>query len=127
VRVLVATKPVDFRRGAESLAALVREQLRHDPFSGTIFILRSKRADRLKIPAEALEMIGPTPGTVIKRWQLASWSAKPSISAETVSMRSLRRRQSWTRSAIRLTILGESTSALGLRIPGSALRNGITP
>jgi hypothetical protein len=25
VRVLVATKPVDFRRGAESLAALVRE------------------------------------------------------------------------------------------------------
>ena len=51
VRVLVATKPVDFRRGADSLAALVREQLRHDPFSGTIFIFRSKRADRLKILA----------------------------------------------------------------------------
>ena len=51
VRVLVATKPVDFRRGAQSLAALVREQLRHDPFSGTIFIFRSKRADRLKILA----------------------------------------------------------------------------
>jgi transposase len=49
VRVLVATKPVDFRRGADSLVALVREQLRHDPFSGTIFIFRSKRADRLKI------------------------------------------------------------------------------
>jgi transposase len=32
VRVLVATKPVDFRRGADSLAALVREELRHDPF-----------------------------------------------------------------------------------------------
>ena len=30
VRVLVATKPVDFRRGADSLAALVREQLKHD-------------------------------------------------------------------------------------------------
>ena len=43
MRVLVATKPVDFRRGADSLAALVREQLRHDPFSGTIFIFRSKR------------------------------------------------------------------------------------
>jgi transposase len=51
VRVLVATKPVDFRRGADSLAALVREQLRHDPFTGTIFIFRSKRADRLKILA----------------------------------------------------------------------------
>jgi hypothetical protein len=40
VRVLVATKPVDFRRGADSLAALVREQLAHDPFSGTVFIFR---------------------------------------------------------------------------------------
>jgi transposase len=30
---------------------LVREQLRHDPFSGTLFIFRSKRADRLKILA----------------------------------------------------------------------------
>jgi transposase len=51
IRVLVATKPVDFRRGADSLAALVREQLKYDPFSGTIFIFRSKRADRLKILA----------------------------------------------------------------------------
>ena len=49
VKVLVATKPVDFRRGADGLAALVKEQLRHEPFSGTIFIFRSKRADRLKI------------------------------------------------------------------------------
>jgi transposase len=51
VRVLVATKLVDFRRGADSLAALVREQLKRDPFSGTIFIFQSKRADRLKILA----------------------------------------------------------------------------
>ena len=46
MRVLIATKPVDFRRGADSLAAVVREQLRHDPFSGTIFIFRSKRAQQ---------------------------------------------------------------------------------
>jgi transposase len=50
-KVLVATRPVDFRKGADGLAALVQEQLRHDPFSGTIFIFRSKRADRLKILA----------------------------------------------------------------------------
>src|SRR6202007_398705 len=49
VKVLVATKPVDFRKGADGLAARVAEQLRHDPFSGTIFVFRSKRADRLKI------------------------------------------------------------------------------
>ena len=51
VKVLVATKPVDFRKGADGLVALVREALRHDPFSETIFIFRSKRADRLKILA----------------------------------------------------------------------------
>jgi len=51
MRVLVATKPVDFRRGADGLVALVRETLGHDPFSGTIFVFRSKRADRVKIVA----------------------------------------------------------------------------
>jgi len=31
---MVATQPVDFRKGAEGLAALVRERMRTDPFSG---------------------------------------------------------------------------------------------
>jgi transposase len=51
VRVLVATKPVDFRKGAEGLAALVHEALGHDPFSGTVYVFRCKRADRIKILA----------------------------------------------------------------------------
>jgi transposase len=51
VRVMVATKPVDFRRGADGLVALVRETLGQDPFAGTIFVFRSKRADRVKIVA----------------------------------------------------------------------------
>jgi transposase len=49
VRVLVATKPVDFRKGGDGLVALVRETLAEDPFSGTIFIFRAKRSDRVKI------------------------------------------------------------------------------
>ena len=52
MRVLVATKPVDFRRGADGLVALVRETLGQDPFSGTVFVFRSKRADRVKIVVE---------------------------------------------------------------------------
>src|SRR5437868_14193129 len=51
LRVLVASKPVDFRKGAEGLAALVREAYGEDPFSGTIFVFRCKRADRVKILA----------------------------------------------------------------------------
>lgn len=49
VRVMVATKPVDFRKGAEGLAALVRETMGADPFSGTIYVFRAKRADRIKL------------------------------------------------------------------------------
>lgn len=49
---LVVTKPVDFRKGADGVVALVREQIQYDPFCGAIFIFRSKRADRLKICAE---------------------------------------------------------------------------
>lgn len=49
VRVLVATKPVDFRRGADSLAALAKAALQQDPYSGTVLVFRAKRADRVKI------------------------------------------------------------------------------
>jgi transposase len=42
---------VDFRKGADGLVAVVPEALGHDPFSETMFIFRSKRADRLKILA----------------------------------------------------------------------------
>jgi transposase len=49
VRVLVATTPVDFRKGAEGLAALVRETMNADPFSGAVYVFRAKRADRVKL------------------------------------------------------------------------------
>lgn len=49
VRVMVATKPVDFRKGAEGLAALVREAMGADPFSGAVYVFRAKRADRVKL------------------------------------------------------------------------------
>jgi transposase len=49
VRVLVATQPVDFRKGAEGLAAVVRESRRTDPFSGVVYVFRAKRADRVKL------------------------------------------------------------------------------
>jgi len=49
VRVMVATKPVDFRKGAEGLAALVRERMNAEPFSGAVYVFRAKRADRVKL------------------------------------------------------------------------------
>jgi transposase len=46
---MVATKPVDFRKGMEGLAALVREAMGADPFCGTVYVFRAKRADRVKL------------------------------------------------------------------------------
>ena len=49
VRIVVATKPVDFRRGHDGLAATVQRELGLDPHSGVIVVFRAKRADRVKI------------------------------------------------------------------------------
>jgi transposase len=46
---MVATKPVDFRKGAEGLAALVRDEMKANPFSGAVYVFRAKRADRIKL------------------------------------------------------------------------------
>ena len=48
-RVLLATKPVDFRRGAHALAALATAELGENPYSGAVLVFRSKRGDRVKI------------------------------------------------------------------------------
>jgi transposase len=49
LRVLVAMKPVDFRKGMDGLASLVKEQLGSDPFCGVLYVFRAKRADRVKL------------------------------------------------------------------------------
>jgi transposase len=46
---MIATKAVDFRKGADGLAALVRDLMQTDPFDGAIYVFRAKRADRVKL------------------------------------------------------------------------------
>src|SRR3546814_7628164 len=48
-RVMVATRPVDFRKGPDALAALVGAEYGGDPYSGVIYVFRAKRADRIKL------------------------------------------------------------------------------
>ena len=51
LKVLLASRPIDFRKGVHGLVALVAEALRADPYCGDIFVFRSKRADRLRLIA----------------------------------------------------------------------------
>ena len=48
-RIFLATRPVDFRKGMDGLAAHVANSFDLDPFSGAIYVFRSRRADRLKL------------------------------------------------------------------------------
>jgi transposase len=49
VRILLYTQPTDMRKGFDSLAALVREELAEDPLSGHLFVFRSRRGNRVKL------------------------------------------------------------------------------
>ncbi|WP_095689785.1 IS66 family insertion sequence element accessory protein TnpB [Sinorhizobium fredii] len=48
VKVFLASHPVDFRKGPDSLLSLVRDA-GSDPFNGALYVFRAKRADRVKI------------------------------------------------------------------------------
>jgi transposase len=49
MRVLVAIEPVDGRKGIDSLAQLCREKLAEDPFSGCVFIFRSRSGSAIRL------------------------------------------------------------------------------
>ena len=49
MRILVAIKPVDFRKGIDGLAAICRSVLKSDPFSGYVFVFRNRRGTAIKI------------------------------------------------------------------------------
>jgi transposase len=48
-RILLATEPVDFRKGIDGLAALCRHVLTQNPLSGTVFVFRNRAGTALKI------------------------------------------------------------------------------
>ena len=49
VRVVLATEPVDLRRGHDGLVRLVQALWRADPYSGTLFVFFGRRMDRVKV------------------------------------------------------------------------------
>jgi transposase len=49
VRVVLATEPVDLRRGHDGLVTLVQALSKADPYSGTLFVFLGRRMDRMKV------------------------------------------------------------------------------
>jgi len=48
MRILVALDSIDGRKGIDSLVQLCREKLATDPFSGGLFVFRSRRATSIR-------------------------------------------------------------------------------
>lgn len=51
LKIVLASRPIDFRKGINGLVALVADALKGDPYCGDIFLFRAKRSDRLKLIA----------------------------------------------------------------------------
>ncbi|MDQ2833462.1 MAG: IS66 family insertion sequence element accessory protein TnpB [Acidobacteriota bacterium] len=49
MRILVAIESVDGRKGIDGLVQLCRERLLADPFSGCVFVFRSRRATSIQM------------------------------------------------------------------------------
>ena len=49
MRILVAVEAVDGRKGIDSLARLCQEKLQEDPFSGCLFVFRSRRGTSIRV------------------------------------------------------------------------------
>jgi transposase len=49
MRIMVAVTPVDFRKGIDVLAAVCRQVLCSDPFSGTVFVFVNKARNALRL------------------------------------------------------------------------------
>ena len=49
MKIRVAVEPADFRRGIDGLARLCQQALDEDPFAGTVFVFRNRKATALKV------------------------------------------------------------------------------
>ena len=49
VRIVIATKPVDFRKGHDGLASMAQAELSFAPKAGVMVVFRSKRGDRVEV------------------------------------------------------------------------------
>jgi len=78
MRVLVAGKPIDGRKGIDSLARLCQQELGADPFSGCVFIFRNRSGTAIKVlvyDGQGVAGGAPGPGPARRRGSEGGGSA----------------------------------------------------
>ncbi len=112
LRIMLASQPVDFRKGMDSLVALVSQTLAADVFAGNVFIFRSNRWDRLKI----LIWDGSGLCLVAKRLESGAFTW-PAVRVGAVTL---------SATQLRLLFTGVGLTRLGIR-PSVPARRDIVP
>src|ERR1022692_1450672 len=97
LRILVAVEPIDGRKGIDSLAQLCREKLDADPFSGCLFIFRSRSGRAIRI----LTYDGQGFWIATKRLSKGRFQWWPTGTEPAKTLRAIRRSYCW-RPAIRI-------------------------
>lgn len=49
LKMYISTQPLDMRKSFDGLAMAVMQSLKHDPFSGHVYIFCNKRGDKIKM------------------------------------------------------------------------------
>src|SRR5438552_17763161 len=49
MKIMIAIEPADFRNGIDGLAAVCREKLNQDPFSGIVFVFKNRTGTSIKL------------------------------------------------------------------------------
>lgn len=49
VKVYIATQPADMRKSYDGLAHIVKQEMKHDVLSGSLFVFFNRRCDRVKV------------------------------------------------------------------------------
>lgn len=104
LRIMLASQPIDFRKGMDSLVAMVGHALSADVFAGDVFIFRSKRLDRLKL----LMWDGSGLCLVTKRLETGAFTWPPvrdgTVTLNAAQLRLLLTGMDWTQMGIRASM-----------------------
>jgi len=111
LRIMLASQPIDFRRGMDSLATLITQALSTDVFAGDIFIFRSKRSDRLKV----LLWDGSGLCLIVKRLESGKFVWPPArdgaVTLTAAQLRLLFTGMDWTQLGIRTMRIGPANAS----------------
>jgi len=99
---MLASRPIDFRKGIDSLVALIKQTMTADPFAGNVYIFRCRRSDRLKL----LVWDGSGLCLVTKRLETGSFTW-PSVRDGAVTL---------TATQLRLLFTGMDWTQLGMHV-----------